>query len=273
MAPGETHYPPHVNLVNSCPVGFECLQPSTMAPRLSPDHHWLLLRHGEAWGNCQGRMMGQRDDRLTEVGRWQAACLGQTLAQTWRRQSGDPWPMVYTSPNARAVETAQILIEQFCQGQSLTPDLPPALPLIQDDRLQEVHQGILEGLTWAEAQTAYPDLCQRLEHQTQWLPIPGAETPLAVHQRAKAFVSDRMAQAHSPIWIISHGGLLPHLLGLLLGTDRPWGIEIAPTACFELCWWTMPQSGSSQDRHTLSQAQIRRFNDRSHLAQSHLTNP
>ncbi|MBD0335798.1 MAG: histidine phosphatase family protein, partial [Cyanobacteria bacterium Co-bin13] len=141
----------------------------------------LLIRHAESEGNREGRMAGWQPTPLTAVGRQQAASLGQHLVdKSWQPTH------IYCSPLLRSVETLQGVVAEFGwalpessallradKGALLTP-LPVSLSWAED--LKEYQNGVFQGLTWAEAQQRYPDLCQQLESSQDWLPIPGAET-------------------------------------------------------------------------------------------------
>ena len=192
----------------------------------------LLFRHGESIGNREQRMPGHYQDSLTRPGKMQTQRLGQALVdQGWIPTQ------VYTSPAKRSLQTAEILMTQ------LTAQIQPlqTIPCLQDDRLGEVNNGIFGDLTWSEAQARYPQLCQTLESSLNWMPIPQAESPLDCRDRARSFFTDfihrhSQSQGDDRIWIISHGGFLPYLLGVILGCDRTWGMGIPNLGCFELSW-------------------------------------
>jgi 2,3-bisphosphoglycerate-dependent phosphoglycerate mutase len=110
--------------------------------------------------------------------------------------------------------------------------------------LQEFNAGILTGLTWKEAQQQYPELCQALETQSDWVPIPAAETPWQGRDRAARFIRHLLA-THSngeTVWVISHHWILEHLIANLMGCERTWQLPIPHTALFEFWidrdrWW------------------------------------
>ena len=63
----------------------------------------LVLRHGETEWNLAGRLQGDQDSPLTELGRAQAFRQGKIL----RAMSLDGWDW-YSSPQGRARQTAKI---------------------------------------------------------------------------------------------------------------------------------------------------------------------
>lgn len=257
----------------------------------------VLIRHGTSLGNQNGRMMGQLNDALAADGIAESQRLAQHLVKT-----GDRPAHVYSSPLRRAVQTAQILIEPFTTNdgtpesseanfaaQAAWPDLQtPA----SGDRsvshprlwlhpgLKEIRGGVFEGLTWAQAQEHYPELCQQLEHTSDLKPIPGGESPSSASDRVRHFLDElldrhgcwqtstieKTIEASLTIWIISHSGILQYLIAALLGCDRIWGITIPNTAQFQF-WldgdrWHDP----GPNRYNTALWQIQRFNDISHLS-------
>ena len=190
----------------------------------------ILLRHAESMGNREQRMLGQLDDPLSEWGQLQAKQLGQSLAH----DSGQPTHL-YCSPLARSLQTAQILLQSW-------PHIPNS-QIETVDALKEIHNGIFQGLTWAQAQAQYPELCATLERSPTWIPIPGAESLVAVRDRARDFIQNLLThhQNGDQIWSVTHGGFLPYLVAELLGSAKVWGMQIPSLALFEfeldLTYW------------------------------------
>jgi 2,3-bisphosphoglycerate-dependent phosphoglycerate mutase len=212
----------------------------------------VIIRHAQSEGNHAGRMMGQLDDGLTAEGRNQARCLADHLGQT-----SDSPTAIYSSPLTRAAETADILAAPF------------NLEVHHWDALQELHAGVFEGLTWREAQEQHPHLCQSLETSTRWIPIPNAESPYDAYQRAIGVWNDLFAEHRNGdyVWLISHAGVMQHLISVVLGGDRTWGLHIPNTSLFEFWldherWFT-----HGCDRWNTELWRIRRFNDTQHLPQ------
>ncbi len=215
----------------------------------------LMIRHAESVGNREYRIQGCVDYALSEQGVEQAHTLGQFLSeQTWKPTH------IYTSPLQRAVHTTEILRDYWATRDTVAP-----ITLWPD--LQEMRNGVLEGLTWAEAQVKYPDLYATLMESRDWSPIPGAETLKACRDRAGKAIQDLMAQHGNEdrVWMIGHGGFLQYLISAILGCDRVWGISIAPTALFEFEIDCDRWNAMDQNRYNTSLWQIHRFNDAAHL--------
>ena len=98
----------------------------------------LAIRHGETTWNVDTRIQGQLDIGLNDTGHWQASRLGQALAE----ESIDA---IYSSDLQRAFATAQA-IGAACDV-TVTPE----------PQLRERHFGHLQGQTWAEIETHWPE--------------------------------------------------------------------------------------------------------------------
>lgn len=207
----------------------------------------LLIRHAQSLGNVDQRIQGHQDQGLSDQGKRQAQSLGAFLA-------ADLWQPshLYSSPLQRAVQTAQLLLAAL-----------PDQPHVQyAPELQELSNGIFDGLTWQEAQAQYPQLCQALMSSAEWIPIPGAEPLEVVRDRAQAFLQTLLGNHddQDQIWVVTHGGFLQYLVAAILGGDRVWGLSIPPTALFEF-WLDLKRwSLSDQNRCNPTLWQIRRFN-------------
>ncbi len=227
-----------------------------------------LFRHAETWANRQGRMQSQQNlvlspsqpTELTPLGQHQAQALGQHLA----RVCGPP-SRIYCSPLVRAQAT-------LAEIQAIWPTAwpgPDACPTEWEPRLMEIELGIFSGLTWPEAQNQFPNLCDRLLQQLDWLPIPGAESPQDCRDRATAFCQTQLRNCTESdrVWIITHAGIMPHLLAVLLGCDRTWGIALDPTALFAFSLNRDRLDRQDINRFNPCLWTIRAFNDLSHLSQ------
>lgn len=211
----------------------------------------LLIRHAESEGNIAGVLQGQQEHRLSAQGHNQAQNLGQYLT------SPSQWAPthIYSSPLQRTIQTAQ-----YCQPNN-------RLPIQVHKGLIEIHNGVLQGLTWEEAQTHHPQLCHALSSSLSWIPIPEAESPETVFIRAGG-VMDGILSEHQNgdrLWIFSHGGIMQHLIAQLMGCDRVWGISIPPTGLFEfeinLDLWPL----RNHNRYTAHASRVLQFNTTPHL--------
>lgn len=213
------------------------------------------MRHAQSQGNCQGQLEGQNSTGLSTKGHHQALRLSQALMRSDIRPTH-----LYSSPLLRARQTTSCLTAALRQADHL-------FEYQQAAALQEMHQGIFQGLTWAEAQSQYPEVCNQLMSALVWQPVPQAESVTAARERSQAWI-ERVLAVHQPgdvIWAISHEGLMQQLISVVMGCDRTWKIPIAHTAIFEF-WLAKTQWETlTHDRYNPEYWKLYRFNDCSHL--------
>lgn len=180
-------------------------------------------------------MEGQSSTSLSDLGQQQARRLAQSLVSTVPDCPRIDWPThLYSSPLLRAQQTTQPLIDAL-------QDSDHRFQTIVDSRLQEIHQGIFQGLTWPEAQAQFPDLCTRLMSSLAWHPVPEAESPTAARARSHHWLQ-HIFNTHQPgdtIWAVAHAGIMLHLIAEIMGCNRTWKTEVAHTATFEF-WLSQP---------------------------------
>jgi len=153
----------------------------------------ILIRHGETDWNVEKRYQGQEDPPLNRRGRDQAQWLAEAL-------SGIPLDVLYSSPLARARETAQTLKERL------------GVPLHFEERLKEIHLGEWGGKLSAEVAEQDPDRHLRWETDAWSVTPPGGESLFQVRERVHA-AADEIVRRHEGKTI----GLVAHRipLGLL----------------------------------------------------------
>lgn len=176
-------------------------------------HEILMVRHGQSTANATGVWQGQMDFPLSDEGRRQARLAGRAL-------SGRDLDAVYSSPLARAFETAEIIAREAGFRDGIVP---------MDD-LMERRGGILEGTTAAHREERYPELMRkwRAYAEEEGWAVVGAETDEEVLARFQAAVSTIRGRHGSGerVLVVSHGGAMRAFLrdvfgpGVLPGTVR-----------------------------------------------------
>lgn len=150
----------------------------------------VLWRHGRTEWNVAGRVQGQSDVPLDDVGRQQARDAASRLAALRPHR-------IVSSDLMRAAETAQILGE--VTGQEVELDV----------RLREMDFGAREGLTWGEAWDQFPDGMRAWidGDETQ---IPGSETHRQAGERFAAALHDLLADLppKGVLIVVAHGAVL-----------------------------------------------------------------
>jgi broad specificity phosphatase PhoE len=148
----------------------------------------LLVRHGETDWNAEGRLQGQTDRPLSELGRRQARRLAEDLPR-------EQLEAIYSSDLARARETAEIVGERV------------GLPVELDPDLREKDWGTGEGLTAAER--------DRVE-------FVGESTE--AHQERMLGALRRISDRHpgeKTVLVVTHGGSMRRVQAAALGLALP----------------------------------------------------
>lgn len=158
----------------------------------------LLLRHGQTDLSVQRRYSGRGNPELTELGRHQALSAADYLA------SRGGIAAVVSSPLDRAHQTATAAADAL------------GLPVTVDDDLIETDFGSWEGLTFAEAAAAHPEVHRNWLGDTAVVP-PGGESFDAVHDRVRRARNRLIAQyGGSTVLVVSHVTPIKTLLRMAL---------------------------------------------------------
>jgi probable phosphoglycerate mutase len=164
----------------------------------------VLLRHGRTGWNLVGRLQGQTDVPLDEVGRWQAAEAAAGLARAHRATR------VVASDLARATDTARAYADLV------------GVEVLPDERLRERAFGKWEGLTDAQIAAGWPEehAAWRGGHDVEGVP-PGGETRGEVGRRVLDAVTEHVGAVEDggTLVVVSHGAALTTGLTALLGLD------------------------------------------------------
>ena len=168
----------------------------------------MLLRHGESQGNAEARMQGRRDYPLSALGREQAA-----RAAAFIGASGLGLDAVYTSPLARAFQTANIVAKR-----GIRPE-----PEVDED-LPEIGAGTLEGMSEAEIREAHPQFMRRSLTETGDVAEYGGESYSDVQARVRRLL-DKLEARHRKleqrVLLVGHGGFHYQLTKALICEPVP----------------------------------------------------
>lgn len=163
-----------------------------------------FIRHGETDWNVEGRLQGQHDIPLNDLGRVQAEEAGRRL----RGLGVDLEDLDFvSSPLSRTRETMERM------RTSLGLD-PTAYRL--DDRLKEISFGRWEGMTWREVRKADPPgAAGRERDKWGYVPPDGESYAMLAERVAPAF--DGFARDTA---VVAHGGVARALLALRCGVAK-----------------------------------------------------
>lgn len=160
----------------------------------------VLWRHGRTEYNAAGRLQGQVDIPLDEVGQWQAREGAQALAARIQPTR------IVSSDLLRAADTAAELASEA------------GLEVLLDERVRERHFGTWEGMSGDEIAAQWP------EEFKAWR---SGQEPLREGGETRGEVGGRMVQAiqehaeqltkHDTLVIVTHGAAISIAVTALLG--------------------------------------------------------
>ena len=160
-----------------------------------------LVRHGRSVWNAVGRIQGQIDIELDEMGLQQA----QRIADRLKRE---PIVAIYSSPLLRAKATADAIAQRF------------NLPVTPDTRLMEYDFGVISVLTWDEVTENHPELANRWLADPWAVPVAGSEGRVNFAARVMSAMQDICAQYPAEqVAVVAHGGTFGVYLTAMLGLD------------------------------------------------------
>ncbi len=162
----------------------------------------LLVRHGQSEWNSIGKLQGQYDSPLTELGREQAGAIANELTSLCSGQN----IKIYSSPLSRAHETATIAAQALGLKQS---------DVQIDQRLNDYNLGQFSGkFGWRVLQEDYPDLeYLRLNKPLEFQP-PDGELGINFEARLRDFIIS-LPDNDTTTLIVSHGVVNKYIRSIL----------------------------------------------------------
>jgi broad specificity phosphatase PhoE len=156
----------------------------------------LLVRHGRSEWTAAGRIQGQIEIQLDEIGLQQAQRIADRLA-------AEPVAAIYSSPLLRAKVTADAIAARF------------NLPVKLDPRLMEYDFGVLAALLG--------DVVGTLRFASRWLKtVGGSRSEGRVNFAARVMSAVQDITARHPaeqVVVVAHGGTFGVYLTAMLGLD------------------------------------------------------
>ncbi len=169
-----------------------------------------FVRHGQSVFNAEGRIQGQHDVHLSELGHRQAKATADRLAALSRSAppAGSP-PVVYCSPLSRALQTAEYVAQAL------------DVPLRIEENLKEIHAGIFQTMLWSEIEDKFPHEGLLWKQQDPDFVVPGGESRRALMGRGaqalQTIREDCSGNGHQAAVVVAHGALLSAAFKALLG--------------------------------------------------------
>ena len=170
-----------------------------------------MIRHGETDWNKERRLQGQTDTLLNEFGRRLALETAPALEDI-------PFDVVYTSPLARAKETAHLVLGDR------------EIPVIEEDRIREMGFGAFEGMICKGEHFNIPDKHFHYFYDApeKYLPSQGGESFQDVLSRLNSFLTELFSREElkdKTVLVSTHGAALCGMLQLMKKNpiEKFWG--------------------------------------------------
>ncbi len=165
-----------------------------------------LIRHGESTYNAEGRIQGQSNVPLSELGRRQSLAIADALA-------GVPVDAVYSSPLLRALTVAQDVAARH------------ELPVRTDPRLKEISVGVFQDRLRGDLEVEYPAELARWMSGDEDFVIPGGESRRQLAARGSEALRSIAADGNRTVVVVAHGGLLRYSLRVLIPSQTPFTLR------------------------------------------------
>lgn len=206
----------------------------------------ILIRHGESLSNREGRVQGQADVELSEVGQRQAAAVADWCRSQPEMAAADE---LWSSPLRRARATAEAI------GVAI------GKPVQLADDLRELHAGIFQGHLWDDLVVRFPTEVARWQSGDLDYQIPKGESRRQLAERGRQALEALADRPTKRMIVVAHGGILTAALGLLVGRDHPLLAEAS-----ERPFTRLPAlANCSISELTWPGPKLVRFNETSHL--------
>ena len=149
-----------------------------------------IVRHGETAWNAEGRVQGQLDVPLSEVGISQARAVALAL-------KGEHFSTIYSSDLQRVTQTAEPTARAL------------GLPVRLDPRLRERHSGMFQTLKYADVKVLHPEDYARFKAKDLDYDFRTGESLRTFYARSVECLAD-LAARHpgESILVFTHGGVL-----------------------------------------------------------------
>lgn len=162
----------------------------------------ILVRHGESEWNRAGRIQGQVNSPLTDLGIDQAKAIRDHLSGILLNQELE----IYTSPLDRAIQTAEIISQGIDH---------PSSKIIIEERLNDFSLGEISGtFGWDKVAEIFPEQAQlRLQDPMRFHPS-GGESGAEFEARLRSLLEDLMDEGSLKL-MVSHGIVNKFIRGIL----------------------------------------------------------
>lgn len=171
--------------------------------------HITLIRHGSLPERAAGRLIGNDEVPLSELGEREAAAIGRYLG-------GRCFDAVYSGTLTRVRQT-----------RALASEFAPALRTFREDaRLNELDFGQWSWLNKEEVDARWPGMFETWDFGNPAFAAPGGESVADFTTRTRAVFADILASGAERIAVVSHGGVIMSLLADWIGVSRSMAFQL-----------------------------------------------
>lgn len=162
----------------------------------------FLIRHGLTDWNLKGKIQGSFDSELNEAGITQAEELSRKILK-----DNDKFSKIYSSPQKRAVKTAQILSEAT------------GIEYVLIKGLEEINLGEWEGLSWDEVKEKFPKEFEAWLKNRRYARAPGGESYQDLLERVLPAIRKIIDENDGNVAIVTHSAVIMCLLCYITNTS------------------------------------------------------
>ena len=173
----------------------------------------ILVRHGESEWNRAGRIQGQVNSPLTDLGINQTKAIRDYLSGILLNQELE----IYTSPLDRAIQTAEIIAQGIDH---------PSRKIIIEERLNDFNLGEISGtFGWDKVAEIFPEQAQlRLQDPMRFHPS-GGESGAEFEARLRSLLEDLKDDGTLKL-MVSHGIVNKFIRGILKNLSGKEMVEL-----------------------------------------------
>lgn len=178
----------------------------------------LIIRHGQSQGESEGRHEGAADFPLNRTGQEQAHKIAAYLYRHY------PLNQIYTSPQQRAQESAEIIAQ------------PLGIPIVLAESLRDRNNGQLAGMLRSEAMSRfpYPETGRSYEQD-----LHGGESELDLRWRVEVFFAALCREEpEQRIGIVTHTSVINMLFRCFLNLPNNTPIHLS-TSLGAIHFWNL----------------------------------
>ena len=178
---------------------------------------WYIIRHADKeQGDFYNPILRHQDQPISAKGRAEAQKLYSYF-------TNKPIAKIYVSEYVRTEQT----IKYVAQKMKLSP--------IVDSRLNEIDNGVIEGMSEQEILKKFPDVWNAFRERDRDFLFPEGESGYDAQRRVKSFMEEKQEYKENII-LVSHDGLIRLLMCYILGIGvyRRWDFRVDTCGIMEI---------------------------------------